>query len=77
MPLSQLKSALSTAAIHPEVVDEYLAAESKKSRIAGPFTKLDIPYVHISRFGVITKKYSQLWRLIVDLSHSIGLNVNN
>ena len=58
-PLSQLKSArknLSSAVLHPEVVDEYLAAELEKSRLAGPFSKLDIPYAHISRFGVIPKK---------------------
>ena len=79
-PLSQLKSVrknLSSAVLHPEVVDEYLAAELEKSRLAGPFSKLDIPYAHISRFGVIPKKYSQQWRLIVDLSHPIGFSVNN
>ena len=79
-PLSQLKSArknLSSAVIHPEVIDEYLAAELEKSRIAGPFSKLDIPHAHISRFGVIPKKYSQQWRLIVDLSHPKGFSVND
>ena len=59
------------------MVDEYLAAELEKSRLAGPFSKLDIPYAHISRFGVIPKKYSQQWRLIVDLSHPIGFIVND
>ena len=79
-PLSQLKSArknLSSAVLHPEVVDEYLAAELEKSRLAGPFSTLDIPYAHISRFGVIPKKFSQQWRLIVDLSHPIGFSVND
>ena len=58
-PLSQLKSARkipSSAVMHPKVIDEYLAAELEKSRIAGPFSKLDIPHAHISRFGVIPKE---------------------
>ena len=79
-PLSQHKSAhknLSSAVIHPEVIDEYLAAEVKKSRRAGPFSKLDVPHAHTSRFGVIPKKYSQQWRLIVDLSHPVGFSVND
>ena len=79
-PLSQLKSAcknLSSAVIHPEVIDEYLAAELKKSQIAGPFSQLDIPHAHISRFGVIPKKYSQQWRLIVDLSYPVGFSFND
>ena len=79
-PASWLKSArknLSLAVLHPEVVDEYLAAELTKSHIASPFSKQDIPEAHISRFGVIPKKYSQQWRLIVDLSHPVGFSVND
>ena len=79
-PASWLKSArksLSSAVLHPEVVDEYLAAELTKSRIAGPFSKQGILEAHISGFGVIPKKYSQQWRLIVDLSHPVGFSVND
>ena len=45
--------------IHAEVEDEYLAAEIAQSRIyiVGPFEKLFNSEAHISRFGVIPKKY--------------------
>ena len=52
---------------HPEVVDEYLAAEIAQSCVASKFEKLATPRGHISRFGVIPKKHSKKWRLIVDL----------
>ena len=78
-PTFSLKSAcrnLSSAYEHPEVVDEYLAAEIAQCRIAGPFEKLPNSEIHISRFGVIPKKHSQKWRLIVDLSHPVGHSIN-
>ena len=79
-PTSSLKSArrnLSLAYEHPEVVDKYLEAEIVQCRIAGQFEKLPNSEVHISRFGVIPKKHSQKWRLIVDLSHPVGHSINN
>ena len=79
-PSALLKSAhknLSLATLHPEVVDEYLANELAKSRIAGPFKKTAIPEAHINRFGVIPKKHSHQWRLIVDLSHPTGFSIND
>jgi len=41
---------------HPEVINDYLATEPRKSHIAGPFKKATIPDAHISRFGIIPKK---------------------
>ena len=79
-PSSSLKSAcwnLSSGYEHPEVVDEYLAAEITQSCIAGPFEKLPNLEVHIGRFRVIPKKHSQKWRLIVDLSHPTGHSIND
>ena len=79
-PSSSLKSArknMISANEHPEVVDEYLAAEIAQSRVAGPFVKLATPRAHISRFGVIPKKHSKKWRLIVDLSHPAGYSIND
>ncbi|XP_065918904.1 uncharacterized protein [Dysidea avara] len=79
-PLRTLKSSrknLVSAFEHPEVVDEYLANELKESRIVGPFKKYSIRNAHISRFGVIPKKSSGKWRLIVDLSHPPGFSVND
>ena len=79
-PTSSLRSArrnLISATEHPEVVEEYLAAEITQSRIIGPFDKLPNGDPHISRFGVIPKKHSQKWRLIVDLSHPAGCSIND
>jgi len=51
-----------SSAEHPAVVEEYLTAELAQSHIAGPFEKAAIPKAHISRFGVIPKKYfSNKW----------------
>jgi len=62
---------------HPEVVEEYLATKLRQSRIAGPFKKATVPNGHISRFGVIPKKASGKWRLIVDLSHPLGASFDD
>ena len=48
-----------SATEHPQVVEEYLAAEITHFRITGPFSKLPNEDAHISQFGVIPKKYSQ------------------
>jgi len=38
-------------------------------RVVGPFSPRAIPHVHIRRFGVIPKRHTGKWRLIIDLSH--------
>ena len=38
---------------HPSVVDDFLKAEVSCGRVAGPFTTLPVPELHISCFGVI------------------------
>ena len=46
-------------------------------RVAGPFSIPPIPNLHISRFGIIPKKYQPgKWRLILDLSSPVGDIVN-
>jgi len=62
---------------HPEVAEEYLTTKLSQSRIAGPFRKETVPNAHISRFGVIPKKATGKWRLIVDLSHLPSASVND
>ena len=54
-----------------------MAAEITQSHITGPFDKLPNRDAHISQFGVIPKKYSQKWRLIVGLSHPTGCSIND
>ena len=63
---------------HPQVVEDYLHAEVRSSRVAGPFCQAAVSGVHISRFGVIPKNHQQdKWRLIVDLSHPKLQSVND
>ena len=50
----------------------------KKGCVAGPFSIAPIPNLHISRFGIIPKKYQPgKWWLILDLSSPVGLSVND
>jgi len=51
-----LKSArknLNGAQQRPAVVTDYLSTELALGRMVGPFSPRAVPYVHISRFGVI------------------------
>lgn len=68
-----MKSALD----NPQVVRQYLAAESTLGRIEGPL-EMGMPGVIVNRFGVIPKQHQQgKWRLIVDLSHPKGFSIND
>ena len=58
--------------------DENLSTELAKGRIVGPFSSPPLPYLHISRFGVIPKKHQPgKWCLILDLSSPDGHSVND
>ena len=49
-----------------------------RSRVAGPFTSIPLPNLHVSSFGVIPKKGQPAkWHLIVDLSSPQGSSVND
>ena len=76
--LSSSTNNMLSATQHPEVVDQYLETECSLGRVAGPFSALPLPNLHISRFGVIPKKSSPgKWRLILDLSSPSGASVND
>ena len=69
---------MSSASLQPLVIDDYLHTELAKGRVAGPFSSPLLPYLHISRFWVILKKYQPgKWRLILDLSSTDGHTVND
>lgn len=76
-----LKSAaqnMPSASLQPSVIDQYLLNELEKGRIAGPYSISPLPSLHVSRFGVIPKKYQPgKWRLILDLSSPMGHSVND
>ena len=80
-PALSLKSAKKnkpSAYQQPLVIDEYLAHEVSRGRVAGPFRSPPLPNLHISSFGVIPKKGQPgKWRLIVDLSSPGGASVND
>jgi len=69
---------MDSAQEHPAVVHEYLAKEISSGRVISPFPPTAVPTVHISCFGVILKGHQAgKWRLIVDLSHSKSISVND
>lgn len=68
------------SAIHgvmvPALIDQYLPTELEKSRVAGPLSISPLLNLHISRFGIILKKYQRgKWRLIFDLCSPQGHSV--
>ena len=69
---------MSSALVHPSVIDAYLETEVSCGRVAGPFTMPPFPDLHISPFGVVPKSNQPgKWRLILDLSSPDGHSVND
>ena len=63
---------------HPKVIDEWLANEVSKGRVARPFPLSPFSHSQCSPFGVIPKKDQPgKWWLILDLSSPHGHSVNN
>ena len=78
-PLATLQASshnLPAASNHKEVVTDYLMKECSLGRIVKPVGS-EAHKVHTSPFGVIPKKSSGKWRLIVDLSSPRGKSVND
>jgi len=69
-------SNLRSAGRHTAVIDEYLGAECAAGRVLGPFKPHDFPQMQISPFGVVPKRRTRNWHLIVDLSSPHGDSVN-
>ena len=77
-PLKPTKWNKPSADQHASVIDEYLANEVSRGRVAGPFNSPPLPNLHVSSFGVIPKQgQAGKWRLIVDLSSPAGSSVND
>ena len=80
-PARRLKAAKKnkpSASQNPTVIDDYLAIEVARCRVAGPFSSPPMPNLQVSSFGVIPKKGQPgKWRLIVDLSSPHGSSVND
>ena len=80
-PVRRLKPAKKnkpSAFQNPKVIDDYLAIEVARGRVAGPFPLPPLPNLQVSSFGVIPKKGQPgKWRLIVDLSSPHGCSIND
>ena len=68
---------LLSARQHPQVLRDYLLHECSKGRVIGPLDNSLLPFLQINRFGVIPKKNSDQWRLILDLSAPEEKSVND
>ena len=71
---------MQSAQQHPDIISEYLQAETQKQNILGPFPPHKSQEVHINHFGVIPMKPQPgKWRLIkkTDLSFPEGASVND
>ena len=66
-----------SASDHPDIVSKSLEVELSKGRLVGPLDLSTYPHLHTNSLGVIPKKHSEKWRLIVDLSHPKGSSVND
>ena len=78
-PLSSARDNLSSAALHPGIIREYIRKECNLGRMLGPFSSVEaLPSLQISKFGVIPKGHNTgEWRLITDLSSPHGASVND
>ena len=77
-PLKPAKKNKPSAVQHASVIDEYLANEVSRGRVAGPFNSPPLPNLQVSSFGVIPKQGQPgKWRLIVDLSSPEGSSINS
>ena len=71
------KSNLLSARQHPEVIRDYLLRECSIGRVVGPLNSHLIPFLQVNRLGVVPKKDSGHWRLILDLSAPEGRSIND
>ena len=67
---------LSSAYLHPAVIDKALEKEILAGRVAGPFSHPPFPNLRCSGLGLVPKDDTD-WRLIFHLSAPAGLSVND
>ncbi len=68
---------LPSARCRPQVITDYLSTECRARNTAGPFPSPPFPNLTISPLGVVPKKRSKKWRLIIHLSYPEGSSVND
>ena len=68
---------IKSASVFPEIVEEKLAKEISRGRIAGQFHELPFVNMHISPIGVVPKKEVGQYRLIHNLSNPTDKSIND
>lgn len=77
-PLACSKRNMPSAYEHADVIDRQLAKDCEQGFALGPFSPFAMPYIHISRIGVIPKRHQPgKWRIIVNLSSPRGKSIND
>ena len=76
-PIHSVSKNCPSADGHPQVI-KYIREETAARRFLGPIADDQAQFVHISKFGVISRGHIPgKWRLITDLSSLGGFSVNN
>ena len=68
---------LKSCNLSPEAVSKFLNSEVSLGRMAGPFSKPPFEYFQVSPIGLVPKKDSDNFRLIMDLSSPSGSSIND
>ena len=68
---------LSSAFNHPDVITSYVNNECLSGHTAGPYSSPPFSPFNVNPLGVVPKKHSGKWRLIMHLSHPQGHSVND
>eukprot|EP00731_Ephydatia_muelleri_P003033 Em0001g3033a len=67
---------LTSALLHPEIVDAELQKEVELGRILGPFSQRPLEHLRTSGLGAVPKKNGK-WRVILHLSAPEGRSIND
>eukprot|EP00731_Ephydatia_muelleri_P007891 Em0004g229a len=74
--LNGIDNGVSTATMHPEIVDAELLKEVELGRILGPFSQRPLEHLRTSDLGAVPKKNGK-WRVILHLSAPEGRSIND
>ena len=74
---ARLSPNLPSSTQHPQVITEYIAKECASGHTAGPFPQPPLKAFVVNPLGVVPKKRTGKWRLIMHLSFPAGASVND
>ncbi len=77
-PLKSATCNMHSTTLRPATISEYIDSELAKNHMLSPFPLAWRHFLHINRFGLITKGHGTgKFRLITDLSYPHGASVND